>query len=570
MTLPAFGGVAGALTACALFVGLTAIQQAYRVTFMGLAWNDFASPLPLLVVMMVVAAITAACVLYFLGKGFQQILNRVMEYLNDARQDASTQLGSMSFMELRQLRIAATRAVRRLRSENEQLRRVAFIESRTGLPNMIALDAAIERTLSKATFDAPAAFFLLDLDHLNRVAERHGHTVTNALLRAAGNRLTEALAALEAPIAASTEDALIAALPGDQFAIYLPNALSRENVSGMARALRAAFAQPFDAMGQAVSLGVSGGIVMAPEDADSSQKLVRHAELALRQVRAESAYGFRYFSPRLNRVARGKYMLEAELREAVANHEFRAVFQPKIDFATGRIVGAEALARWQRTNGKMISPAAFIPLAEETGLVNQIGEQILESACKSAKIWTSAGYDVSVAVNVSPRQFVSVDLTELVLDVLRRTGLSPNKLELEITESMAVSEPAKVARVMRPLRALGLKLAIDDFGTGHSNLSMLTQLPFDVFKIDRQFVMALEADKQAPAIVEMILAMAETLGLKTVAEGVETERQADFLRRRGCTMAQGFLYSPGLPHDKFMDLLRGWDTRNDVIERKAS
>ncbi|MCA8905828.1 MAG: EAL domain-containing protein, partial [Hyphomonas sp.] len=220
---------------------------------------------------------------------------------------------------------------------------------------------------------------------------------------------------------------------------------------------------------------MSGGIVMAPEDADSGPKLFRHAELALRQVRGESASGFRYFSPRLNRVARGKYMLEAELREAVNNREFRAVFQPKVDFATGQIVGAEALARWQRANGKVISPAAFIPLAEETGLVNQIGEQILESACKSAVIWMREGFDVSVAVNVSPRQFVSVDVTELVLDVLKRTGLPPDRLELEITESMAVSDPSKVARVMRPLRALGTKLAIDDFGTGHSNLSMLTQ-----------------------------------------------------------------------------------------------
>ncbi|MEZ5946010.1 MAG: bifunctional diguanylate cyclase/phosphodiesterase [Hyphomonas sp.] len=505
---------------------------------------------------------------YLVTTLFQRVLRRFLSYLEDAETLSPKGMESVWLSELRHLRIAVTRTVRRLRRENESLRRIAFVDARTGLPNRIALEREIELRLPEATFDAPAAFFLLDLDQFSRAAERLGTHATDTLLRAAGARLTEALARLDAPVSASVEGSVVAALHSDQFAIFLPSAISRENVSSIARAIRIAFSHPFEVNGQVIVLGMSGGIVNAPEDADSAQKLFRHAELALRQVRTESASGFRYFSPRLTRVARGKYMLEAELREAVTNREFKAVFQPKIDFATGRIVGAEALARWQRANGKVISPAAFIPLAEETGLVNQIGEQILESACYSAVRWMREGFDVSVAVNVSPRQFISVDVTELVLDVLKRTGLPPDMLELEITESMAVADPAKVARVMRPLRALGTKLAIDDFGTGHSNLSMLTQLPFDVFKIDRQFVSALESDRQAPAIVEMILAMAETLGLKTVAEGVETERQAEFLSRRGCTMAQGFLYSPGLPFDAFMDFLRKWDG-GSIGQRRA-
>lgn len=297
---------------------------------------------------------------------------------------------------------------------------------------------------------------------------------------------------------------------------------------------------------------------MAPEDADSPQKLMQNAKLALRLVRNESQSGFRFFTPRLTRIVQGRYRFEAELRDAVENREFKAVFQPKIDFATGRIVGAEALARWRRSNGKLISPAAFIPVAEEAGLIEEIGKQILEAACEAARTWELEGHDVTVAVNVSPSQFQRNDLTETVMGALRRSGLHPRRLELEITESMAVSDPARVAEFISPLRAMGTKLAIDDFGTGHSNLATLTQLPFDVFKIDRQFVSALETDRQAPAIVEMILAMAETLGLKTVAEGVETTKQADFLRRRGCTMAQGFLYSPGLPDQAFLELLRAW------------
>jgi EAL domain-containing protein (putative c-di-GMP-specific phosphodiesterase class I) len=321
-------------------------------------------------------------------------------------------------------------------------------------------------------------------------------------------------------------------------------------------------------------MSISGGIVMAPEDAESFPKLMQNAKLAVRLVRSEAQSGFRFFTPRLTRIVQGRYRFEAELRDAVGNKEFKAVFQPKIDFQTGRITGAEALARWRRPNGKLISPATFIPVAEQAGLIDAIGMQILEAACEAARTWQLEGFDLTVAVNVSPSQFQRHDLTDSIMAVLRRTGLHPNRLELEITESMAVSDPARVAEFISPLRAMGTKLAIDDFGTGHSNLATLTQLPFDVFKIDRQFVSALETDKQAPAIVEMILAMAETLGLKTVAEGVETTKQAEFLRRRGCTMAQGFLYSPGLPEAAFLDFLRAWNPSatsqmQDFQERQA-
>ena len=568
MTIPAFAMMAGAGAAFIVFVLVAVIEQVFRVALQGYRWDDLAQPADVIALTMLISVVSAAGVAYLVAKAFQRVLEHFLAYLEKADNVRPRGMETVTFKELRRLRVAVTRAVSRLRRENERLREVAFVDQCTGLPNTIALEAEIERRLPAATFDSPAAFFLLDLDQFTRAAERLGSLATNTLLKAAGERLTSCLSRLDAPVSASLDGAMVAALHNDQFAIFLPNAVTRENVSNIARAIRVAYAQPFDINGQSVGIGMSGGIVMAPEDADSAQKLFRHADLALQQVRQESASGFRYFSPRLNRVARGKYMLEAELREAVAAREFKAVFQPKVDFETGRIVGAEALARWQRANGKIISPAAFIPLAEETGLVNQIGEQILESACECARTWMQSGYDVSVAVNVSPRQFMSVDLTNLVLEVLKRTGLPPAWLELEITESMAVSDPAKVDRVMRPLRALGVKLALDDFGTGHSNLSMLTQLPFDVFKIDRQFVSALDADRQAPAIVEMILAMAETLGLKTVAEGVETERQAEFLSRRGCSMAQGFLYSPGLPQEGFMDLLRNWDSRATAT-RKA-
>ncbi|MEQ3650225.1 bifunctional diguanylate cyclase/phosphodiesterase [Hyphomonas sp.] len=569
MTIPRFAAFCAAAATILIFVGVWTIEQAYGALIEGKSWTDMSLPLWAVAALLLSSAAVAAITAWFFAREFQNVLVDFTRYLEVAQVDPSARLSNVSFVELRRLRSVVIRSVGKLRRDNDALRRTAYQDPRTGMPNLIALEEHITKTLPRAKYETPAALIVLDLDNFTRASERLGALASEAVLKACGQRMTNALDALEGPVRAGLNDCMLAAMQADSFALYLPSAVSRDYVSNIARAIRLAFADPFIVSGQSVTLGISGGIVIAPEDADTMHKLFRHAELALRQVRNDTGSGFRYFSPRLNRVARGKYMLEAELRDAVANREFKTHFQPKIDFQTGQVVGAEALARWIRPNGKIISPNTFIPLAEETGLVNQIGEQVLEAACESARIWMQEGFNATVAVNVSPRQFQASDLTETVLAILKRTGLPPNRLELEITESMAVSEPEKVARVMRPLRSLGTKLAIDDFGTGHSNLSILTQLPFDVFKIDRQFVSALESDEQAPAIIEMILAMAETLGLKTVAEGVETERQADFLRRRGCSMAQGFLYSAGLPHEAFMDFIRGWSSKTQTARQQV-
>jgi len=569
MTIPRFAAFCAAAATILIFVGVWTIEQAYGALIEGKAWTDMSLPLWAIAVLLLSSAAVAAITAWFFAREFQNVLVDFTRYLEVAQVDPSARLSNVSFVELRRLRSVVIRSVGKLRRDNDALRRTAYEDPRTGMPNLIALEEHITKTLPRAKYETPAALIVLDLDNFTRASERLGALASEAVLKACGQRMTTALDALEGPVRTGLNDCMLAAMQADSFALYLPSAVSRDYVSNIARAIRLAFADPFIVSGQSVTLGISGGIVIAPEDADTMHKLFRHAELALRQVRNDTGSGFRYFSPRLNRVARGKYMLEAELRDAVANREFKTHFQPKIDFQTGQVVGAEALARWIRPNGKIISPNTFIPLAEETGLVNQIGEQVLEAACESARIWMQEGFNATVAVNVSPRQFQASDLTETVLAILKRTGLPPNRLELEITESMAVSEPEKVARVMRPLRSLGTKLAIDDFGTGHSNLSILTQLPFDVFKIDRQFVSALESDEQAPAIIEMILAMAETLGLNTVAEGVETERQADFLRRRGCSMAQGFLYSAGLPHEAFMDFIRGWSSKTQAVRQQV-
>ena len=573
VSIPVFAGIAGALVSVLLFSTAMAISIAYRMLLLGLPFG-LSMPLPVSISIFLTCLIISSGAAYLTAKPLHDIFVRFTAYMLTDRVDAEAELESLQFPELRRLRVASTRAVRKLRRENENLKRIAYRDPRTGLPNAIALERHVNATLPSANFDHPAAFLLLDIDRFGQLLEQVGTAHGDALIEAAAQRLTKALADLGDPAAVALRSSMLAALSADKFVLYLPMAINRDHVISIARAVRAAFADPFDLPSRQITMSISGGIVMAPEDAESFAKLMQNAKLAVRLVRSEAQSGFRFFTPRLTRIVQGRYRFEAELRDAVGNKEFKAVFQPKIDFETGRITGAEALARWRRPNGKLISPATFIPVAEQAGLIDAIGMQILEAACEAARTWQLEGFDLTVAVNVSPSQFQRHDLTDSIMAVLRRTGLHPNRLELEITESMAVSDPARVAEFISPLRAMGTKLAIDDFGTGHSNLATLTQLPFDVFKIDRQFVSALETDRQAPAIVEMILAMAETLGLKTVAEGVETTRQAEFLRRRGCTMAQGFLYSPGLPETAFLDFLRAWNPSAtgeivDLNERQA-
>lgn len=573
VSIPVFAGIAGGFLSGLLFTSAVVMVVGYRRLVLGESFG-LVLPLPVILAIFLACVVISSGAAYLAARRLRDIFERFTASMLTERPDARADLQSLQFPELRRLRVASTRAVRKLHRENENLKQIAYRDPRTGLPNAIALEQHVHATLPRASFDHPAAFLLLDIDRFGQLLEQVGTSHGDALIEAAAQRLTKSLADLGEPAAAALRSGMLCALSADKFALYLPMAISRDHVISIARAVRGAFGEPFDLPLRQITMSISGGIVMAPEDAESFARLMQNAKLAVRLVRSEAQSGFRFFTPRLSRIVQGRYRFEAELRDAVSNREFKAVFQPKIDLQTGRVIGAEALARWRRPNGKLISPATFIPVAEQAGLIDAIGLQILEAACEAARAWQLEGFDLSVAVNVSPSQFQRHDLTDSIMAILRRTGLHPNRLELEITESMAVSDPVRVAQFISPLRALGAKLAIDDFGTGHSNLATLTQLPFDVFKIDRQFVSALETDRQAPAIVEMILAMAGTLGLKTVAEGVETPQQAEFLRRRGCSMAQGFLYSPGLPETAFLDYLRAWNPSatgetNGLAERQA-
>lgn len=441
------------------------------------------------------------------------------------------------------------------------LQRRAFRDAVTGLPNITAFMESLDRHLAQAEFDRPLCLMLLDIDQFDNVCETLGAEMADALLRAVIERITTELSRLGGDGVIEASSIMLARLHGDDFALLMPTISGRQEASTVARVLRRAFVTPLTAEGCTVTLGLSGAIAIAPEDGTHAPDLLRRANVALRTLREDNGHGFRFYTPQLDRVAKGRVQLEAELRDGIKRGEFGPYFQPKIDLRTGRIKGCEALARWRREEGRPISPSVFIPVAEETGLIREIGTLVLEEACRAASQWLRDGLALSVAVNVSPAQLKDESYRDAVLAALTRHGLPPQYLELEITESMAIEDPRQFENAVGPLKAMGVRLAIDDFGTGHSNLAVLSRMNFDVFKIDRQFIMSLQRDDSARPIVEMILAMAESLGLETVAEGVETAEQARFLRRRGCTYAQGFLYSAALPAPEFRTFVEAWERR---------
>lgn len=450
-----------------------------------------------------------------------------------------------------------------------QVQRLAFVDSVTELPNRERFLRALNKALNDRGEECFAAVIILNVDRFRWVNETLGPQKGDEALSLIGMRIRRALATADKMV--RTEEAvaapsMVARLSGDEFAVLVPNIDAKSDITRLMQMIISSMRQPLEIGGQAITLGLSGGIALAPIHGVKVEDLMKNADLALKEARRAGRSKARFYSTKLNKIAMDRLHLEADLRRGIERDEFIPFFQAKVDFKTGQISGAEALVRWQRDDGDLISPGIFIPMAEQLGLISQIGESVLRQACAEATRWMKAGHDCKVAVNVSPLQFEETDFAEKVLSSLREAGLPPGRLELEITETMAVADTDRVSEIMRPLRAMGVRLAIDDFGAGHSNLVTLTKLPFDVFKIDQQFVSALHSDKQAPAVVEMILAMAETMGLETVAEGVETPSQSDFLRRRGCTLAQGYLYSKPIPPDDFVEFLANWRPFGETLD----
>jgi diguanylate cyclase (GGDEF)-like protein/PAS domain S-box-containing protein len=438
--------------------------------------------------------------------------------------------------------------------------RLAFMaqhDGLTGLPNRSLLRQQVDEILlhTRRSTDK-VALLMLGLDNFKAVNDALGHAVGDKLLRGVGKRLRSTL---------REEDAL-ARLNSDEFAIVQSGLTRPEDAVLLAKRLLEAIADPYLLDGHSVVIGASIGIAMAPGDGDDSEKLLKSAGMALSRAKLDARGTFAFFEAALDAKAQGRRKIEVELRDAIQSDVLRPYYQPLIDLQSGRITGFEALVRWPHADRGMVSPAEFIPVAEETGLINPLGGLMLRRACLDAATWPD---DVRVAVNLSPLQFRSGNLLSVVTDALKHSGLPPRRLELEITETLLLEKSAQVLATLHALRALGVRISMDDFGTGYSSLSYLRSFPFDKIKIDQSFVRDLGANREAQAIIRSIVSLGKGLGVIITAEGVETEAELSCLRAEGCDEGQGFLFSRARPNAEIISLLAAQRGIDGLVEDAA-
>ena len=405
----------------------------------------------------------------------------------------------------------------------------------TGLPNRVLLRERLEVALEGARNDKGVALFCLDLDRFKHINDTLGHDLGDALFKIIGTRL----------VACAGEGNTVARLDGDEFAIVQTGAEQPVAATAMAVRIIDTLSEPIEVAGQHVTLGASIGISVAPADGTNPDQLIKNADLALDRAKSQGRGVYCFFEADMDAQMRGRFKLQLDLNKALGNGEFELHYQPLVNLERNEISCLEALLRWNHPERGRISPGEFIPVAEETGLIVPIGEWALREACAAAAAWPG---HVNVAINISPIQFKSRSLVQAVFSALAVSGLTPSRLELEITESVLLQNDEMTLATLHQLRALGVRIALDDFGTGYSSLSYLRSFPFDKIKIDRCFVSDLEnEDEDAVAILRAVAGLGTSLGIATTAEGVETKEQLQKVRDEGCTEMQGYLFSPPRP-----------------------
>jgi diguanylate cyclase (GGDEF)-like protein len=404
----------------------------------------------------------------------------------------------------------------------------------TNLPNRVLFHEQLEQELSRAKPGDQLAVLCLDLDHFKDINDSLGHPVGDALLKEVGRRLRSTVG----------EHDTVARLGGDEFAVVQIGRSEEAAARALASRLVEVTSAPYEIDDHQIVVGVSIGIALSPQDGSNPDELLKNADLALYRAKADGRGTYRYFETGMDARAQARRLLEMDLRAALSRDEFEAYYQPIRDVASDRVVAFEALLRWNHPQRGLISPASFIPLAEETGLIVQLGERVLRSACAEAATWPD---DVGVAVNLSPVQFRGENLVASVTEALAASGLAARRLELEITESVLLQNSEATLTTLHRLRAMGVRISLDDFGTGYSSLSYLRSFPFDKIKIDRSFVSELATREDSVAIIRAVTGLGRSLGIVTTAEGVENDAQLELLRREGCTQAQGYLFSKPRP-----------------------
>jgi diguanylate cyclase (GGDEF)-like protein len=429
----------------------------------------------------------------------------------------------------------------------ERLAYMAYHDSLTGLPNRITFNERLVLDLVRAKRRTEVVgVVLLDLDRFKEVNDTLGHESGDKLLVAVARKLQETV----------RETDTVARISGDEFCIILPDQKDEHAAVEAAHRVRRAFMNPFPISGQEVSITASLGLSLFPFNGDTPETLVKNADIAMFRAKALGKNNLQVFSEEMSTAMAERVRMEKGLWRASERNEFVVHYQPEIDLRTGLIVGAEALVRWQTPDKGLVPPMQFIPLAEETGSIVPMSEWVFQTACAQAKEWQKDGYaPFRISVNVSARLFQQYDLAKMILDTLGRTGLGPDSLELEITESVAMQNMEASMETLWKLNGFSIRVAMDDFGTGYSSLAYLKKFPIHLLKIDRAFIKELDRNSEDQTIVKAIIAMAQTLGIGVIAEGVERPEQVDLLKTFGCGHAQGFYFSKPVPAQDFIKLL---------------
>ncbi|MEM7216271.1 MAG: EAL domain-containing protein [Pseudomonadota bacterium] len=491
--------------------------------------------------------------------------------------------------EIRQLGSAFSTMIAKLKHNIEQVYELAYVDKTTQLPNRELFRKELTRAIRRSVrHESTGALLFVDLDGFKKVNDTHGHDCGDELLGQFSDRLAnvlraEDLIAFKVANAMSEDEGqdtsqdgqnrqMLARLGGDEFTVLLSDLREATDAATVSQRIIDVLSEPFEINGSEVRIGASIGISIFPRDGSDYQAILKSADMAMYQAKEEGKNTYRYYSEELNEEASRRMEIERDLRIALKeNNQLELFYQPKIETSSGKPRSVEALIRWRHPEKGMIQPLEFINVAEDCGLILPLGKWILEEACSQINRFDELGLDLSIAVNISTAQFSGADLSRVIIEVLNNTGANPHRLELELTESMAMQNPEMALHHIRTLKGLGIRFAIDDFGTGYSNLSQLSQLPFDVFKIDRSFVDMLtnSNEEHGRIIVRTILAMANSLNYETVAEGVETREQLEFMAEYGCTFAQGYYFAKPMPEQEFLSWYQDWNEHDKSEEIAA-
>jgi diguanylate cyclase (GGDEF)-like protein len=428
-------------------------------------------------------------------------------------------------------------------------------DSLTNLPNRTSFRGRVNEILAsnnqvigaKNNPDYLLPILYLSLDRINRITGVLGHANGEVVICSVAKRLLNSVEGID----------LLARLEAAEFAIILQPVERMQDGARIAQTILDVISQPVVLEGYEIYVTSSIGIAFYPQDGMEAEELLKNANAAMYYAQQQGGNNYQFHKSEVSFISREQMALETSLRSALERSEFKVYYQPQVNIKTGKIIGAEALVRWHNSEKGLVSPAEFIPMAEEMGLIISLGEWVLRTACRQIKMWQDTGFDnLRVAVNLSRRQFKQKNLSDRVSRILKETGLEPKYLELEITESLVMQNETEAALVLKQWQKLGIKISIDDFGTGYSSLSYLKDFPFEIIKIDKSFVSNITEDKKTAAITIAIIQLAHRLDLKVIAEGVETEEELDFLKEHECDEIQGYLFSPPLPASEFEELLK--------------